>query len=284
MRISEPSMKRLDRAQDEVEHLLKRNLDVNPVLEKIFRMDEYDANRKRIQRTLASQIRTVANSSIFKEIDEALGPIQKADRIHTEKDQIEIQKAVQNHFVSTGKKVVNAFSDFLILIYNIGGQDLLDKANLPATFELKDPAILGGIKDKAPTIFQGTDETTSQWIIDQISNGRQAGMSNADIKSNILDQVPDMTDGRANRIINTETSDMVGTAESDAATNNGATGKVWVTTGAPCEICADNESDGEIGIDESFSSGDDTEPAHPNCQCIVEYTFADFTGDIWSGG
>ena len=77
---------------------------------------------------------------------------------------------------------------------------------------------------------------------------------------------------------------MVGTAESDAATNNGATGKVWVTTGAPCEICADNESDGEIGIDESFSSGDDTEPAHPNCQCIVEYTFADFTGDIWSGG
>lgn len=47
--------------------------------------------------------------------------------------------------------------------------------------------------------------------------------------------------------------------------------KEWVRSAndADCDICADNEADGQIDLDASFSSGDDTSPAHPNCECAV---------------
>lgn len=36
--------------------------------------------------------------------------------------------------------------------------------------------------------------------------------------------------------------------------------------------CDDNEDDGEIALDEAFSSGDDGPPAHPNCVCAIVTT------------
>lgn len=38
-----------------------------------------------------------------------------------------------------------------------------------------------------------------------------------------------------------------------------------------CDICADNEDDGEIGLDEDFSSGDDAPLFHPNCECTLVF-------------
>lgn len=43
--------------------------------------------------------------------------------------------------------------------------------------------------------------------------------------------------------------------------------KVWVTDGDPCPSCQENEDAGPIDLDESFPSGDDIDPAHPNCYC-----------------
>lgn len=42
-----------------------------------------------------------------------------------------------------------------------------------------------------------------------------------------------------------------------------------------CEECLGNEADGEIPLDDSFSSGDDMEPAHPGCQCATYAVAAD---------
>jgi len=47
------------------------------------------------------------------------------------------------------------------------------------------------------------------------------------------------------------------------------TGKVWLLGEEACDICQGNADAGEIGIDETFPSGDDAPPAHPNCVCDV---------------
>jgi hypothetical protein len=47
--------------------------------------------------------------------------------------------------------------------------------------------------------------------------------------------------------------------------------KSWQTAndGDTCQICLTNEADGEIPLDQPFSSGDDFEPSHPNCSCVT---------------
>jgi hypothetical protein len=47
--------------------------------------------------------------------------------------------------------------------------------------------------------------------------------------------------------------------------------KVWLVGQNPCEICLDNEADGPIDLDDSFSSGEDGPPAHPGCFCSLSW-------------
>lgn len=46
--------------------------------------------------------------------------------------------------------------------------------------------------------------------------------------------------------------------------------KSWFVDEDPCPICQGNAADGPIELDESFSSGDDMPPAHPNCECALQ--------------
>lgn len=48
----------------------------------------------------------------------------------------------------------------------------------------------------------------------------------------------------------------------------GATQKSWV--GGTCPACQENADAGWIDEDETFPSGDDEPPAHPNCSCDIE--------------
>lgn len=47
--------------------------------------------------------------------------------------------------------------------------------------------------------------------------------------------------------------------------------KSWITSGheTVCEDCDDNEAAGPIDVDDEFPSGDDSAPAHPNCNCDI---------------
>ena len=45
--------------------------------------------------------------------------------------------------------------------------------------------------------------------------------------------------------------------------------KQWILGEEACEICQANAEEGEIGLDKTFSSGDDSTPAHPRCECAV---------------
>jgi hypothetical protein len=47
--------------------------------------------------------------------------------------------------------------------------------------------------------------------------------------------------------------------------------KSWLTVGGDrvCEICAGNEGDGWIALEDGFSSGAECEPEHPACRCVT---------------
>lgn len=45
--------------------------------------------------------------------------------------------------------------------------------------------------------------------------------------------------------------------------------KEWILGPNPCDICQENADAGAIELGEDFPSGDDTVPAHPNCECAV---------------
>jgi hypothetical protein len=58
----------------------------------------------------------------------------------------------------------------------------------------------------------------------------------------------------------------------DAVQADGATMmKEWHASGEEgvCDECEGNEAQGEIAYDEAFESGDDMEPAHPQCRCVT---------------
>lgn len=85
-----------------------------------------------------------------------------------------------------------------------------------------------------------------------------------------------------------ERAALVGQTEDDAATWFGRTKgyewsgravkKVWQTVD-PCEECAENEEEGAIAIGEEFPSGDFAPPAHPNCNCYLDYVEDDDEDD-----
>lgn len=85
-------------------------------------------------------------------------------------------------------------------------------------------------------------------------------------------------------IARTESANAIGQANHASAKENGATTKVWVIAGPGCDVCQPNVDDGEIPIDQAFSSGDMNEPAHPNCECYTEAGEIDLDSiDVWTG-
>lgn len=51
--------------------------------------------------------------------------------------------------------------------------------------------------------------------------------------------------------------------------------KEWLNGPKPCPICIANEQEGPIELSKDFSSGDETPPAHPNCECALAPVLAE---------
>lgn len=90
---------------------------------------------------------------------------------------------------------------------------------------------------------------------------------------------------RAGVIARTEMVNAYQTGLHTFGKQSGATGKEWQDVGAE-DQCADNSAQGVIPIDDTFDSGDDFPPAHPNCRCGDRLVYAnefDPNGDGGSG-
>jgi len=82
---------------------------------------------------------------------------------------------------------------------------------------------------------------------------------------------------RSEVIANTEMRKAVSEGEDTVMKSRGAKYKVAMSTGDSdvSDICAMNEAAGPIPIDDSFPSGDDTTPFHPDCRCSITYITSD---------
>ena len=278
---SAQNMENLDQLNEELDAILKANKVINPGLERLKRSRRYQEMTIDFRHAFRKQIGDFLESPVFAEIANAIG---KAEPIYTDDDEMEIEDAVRENLKSIGDVVKDGvLLAFLLWVYNEGGQDFFDKQGIPRTFQLRDQQIIARIQGGTVTTFKGVDETTTRWLRDQIMRGKVEGMAYNDIADSIRNKVPDTYSARAEAIVRTETSNMVGEAEYETANKNGASHKFSIVAGNPCPICVDNESAGVIGINEPFPSGDMTMPFHPNCECVVEYEFTPFMGTVWSG-
>lgn len=115
-------------------------------------------------------------------------------------------------------------------------------------------------------------EATREMLRTTIVEAEAQGWSNETLANELRDNYA-FSKARAKTIARTELK----SADSEGAIAGWrATGlkmkKEWIRSAndADCDICEANESQGPIDLDDTFDSGDDTSPAHPNCECVVQ--------------
>lgn len=119
-------------------------------------------------------------------------------------------------------------------------------------------------------LVTGINSTTRDRIQQSISTSLSLGEDQSAAAERIGSIINDPS--RAEVIARTEAVNSYNKGLMSFAGESGATGKEWQDVGAEDE-CADNSSEGQIGIDDSFDSGDDAPPAHPNCRCGMQLIY-----------
>ena len=134
----------------------------------------------------------------------------------------------------------------------------------------------GGVLVDNPDADWAITETTREMLRSAIADGLSQNLSADDLQKVIQDSYAFSAD-RARVITATEVAKANVQGALDGAREAAAQGvvlkKVWLTSNSDncCDDCTDNEDDGPIELDESFSSGDDAPPGHPNCQCSISW-------------
>lgn len=127
-------------------------------------------------------------------------------------------------------------------------------------------------QERAAELVAQVEESTRNKIRDAIAKGLAENAGRDAIIEDLMDSTA-FSEERATLIADTESAiangqgNLMGMEEAQAAGVN--IQKEWDATDEPCQICQDNQDDGAIDLDQSFSSGDDTTPAHPNCRCVI---------------
>lgn len=154
-------------------------------------------------------------------------------------------------------------------------------------FSLSNTFYINQLKDRSAYLLNGSslDQTTLDDVIKTISEGRLSGLTNSEVAQLLSDSFDDISRDRGEMIARTESANAIGDANHASAKENGAPTHEWVCAGGkPDELCQSNEDEGLIPIDQSFSSGDLSEPAHPNCECYTQAGEIDLDSiDIWTG-
>lgn len=124
---------------------------------------------------------------------------------------------------------------------------------------------------RAASLVTQIDETTRAMIRNTVAEAIEKEWSVAELAKALAEEYA-FSATRAATIAATEMNDVLTHAELQAWQATGIVKSVqWVTSPGEgvCAICEDNENDGSVPIGETFSSGDDGPPAHPNCRCAI---------------
>lgn len=116
------------------------------------------------------------------------------------------------------------------------------------------------------------DEPTRDGIRDIIAQGLEDNIGRDEIADLIGDSYW-FSEERSQLIADTEVTmaNQEGVLDSGKAAKAAGVDivKEWYPDEDPCPECQENADQGSIEVDEEFSSGDETAPAHPRCECVI---------------
>ena len=122
---------------------------------------------------------------------------------------------------------------------------------------------------RAGELVTGIDETTRQLLADAIETGIDEGLG-VDATGRLIRQtVMDMTVARGKMIATTEMNSAMSQAALKKMNTLGIEYKQIILAPDACDICATNADADPIPADDSYDSGDDAPPFHPNCRCAI---------------
>lgn len=134
------------------------------------------------------------------------------------------------------------------------------------------PLSLAWAKAHAAEQVTGIRERTRDMMRDTITDAIEGGWSNDRLAGELRDS-QGFGKARAEMIARTETQFASNYGNLEAFKDSGvATGKLWLTAGDDLvdeEICAPNEDEGPIPLDDAFPDGSDCPPGHPRCRCSL---------------
>lgn len=157
----------------------------------------------------------------------------------------------------------------------------------PVDFKLTNPKYIASLKNQANYLLHKSkiDDTTREQMISAVAESRLQLKTIDEVASDLVDRFDEVSEYRGFMIANTEANQSMSTAQMAFMRENEVPTKIWVAAGPnTCPVCQANEDDGEINREESFSSGDEKPPAHPNCECYLDAGEIDLDAiSIWDG-
>lgn len=141
-------------------------------------------------------------------------------------------------------------------------------------FNFNDKKVQDFIPKRAEYFAKTINETTSTDLLNSIQEGIDDGESLDEISARIADIYNKAQDFRTDMIARTEVAASSNFGAVQGYLQAGITEHQWIVVDPKDEDCLDN--DGVITkIGDSFPSGDNEPPIHPNCQCTTVPIFGD---------
>lgn len=243
-------------------------------VKRTFELIKKKSNRKSpITKFLRTQTAKDFKKSSKNAIRKAIKPFTSESLIgkitKTEKDITgDVTGAVDDFYTDVR---ITGLEEYIRKAMEAGGQNAYSVLNIKAAFELKNEVFSDYFAERENYLIDSVNESTKDFIVGKIVSGKMAGYNNAQIADTISSMIDDISDYRADTIVNTEVANAMQQAEIHTYYDQGIEKKTWVTSEDDLvdDECA--ELDGEIvGIGDNFSSGDSTPPLHPNCRCYIQ--------------
>ena len=151
-----------------------------------------------------------------------------------------------------------------------GGKEAVRKLNLGLSFTLTNPKYLELLGDRSTYLINSVDNTTKEYLINAISQGKSNGLTNDQIARQINKDMDLISKERAKLIVDTEVANAMGTVEIDTYKEHGVEKQQWITSedDMVCESCQALDQE-IVDVGQSFSDGTDTYPQHPRCRCYI---------------
>ena len=172
------------------------------------------------------------------------------------------------------QKVKRSVTDTLTDGMTNAGQRTIDQIGVSVTFDQEDPRVRAWLDknalEHATSIVDTMKEDLRQYISSTVGDGGTV----TDIAGTLSSFFDEQSKWRAMRIARTEVISGYAKGSLEGAVQSKAVDqKRWATVGDDkvSDMDMENEAEGWVSLDHTFSSGDDAPASHPNCRCRLYY-------------